>query len=198
MITPGKYLVFLPTVWYNIAMFKAINKSFRNGDFSHISENMRWYIAGFLDGEGYFGLLKVNQTTPRKGQTSSFYYYPVVKVLNTNKEIMDILQSLLGGYYFLRSFKNNKWKDAHSLEFKSGKRILPLLKWLYPCLIVKKPVCGILIEFLEWQYEQDSIRTHRSQAKGLRGYNEDEQKKKEEYYQKCKTFTARGTAVTTK
>lgn len=175
-------------------MFKMVNKTFVEG-FEKIPDHLRWYIAGFLDGEGYFGLLKVR--VKKKGQTSPYYYYPVVKVLNTNKEVIDFLESKLGGYRFKRIL-GHQWKDAHSLEFKSGKRILPFLEWLYPCLIVKGPICKLLIEFIKWQNNEDEIRTHRSQEKGLRGYNESENNKKEEFYLRCRALTARGIAVTTK
>jgi hypothetical protein len=184
-------------------MMKAINKSLMT-DFSHISKNHRWYIAGFLDGEGYMGLIRVNAKN-KKGSISPYYYYPVVKVLNTNKEVIDFIEEKLGGYKFFhtrreltKGDKNYKCRDAYSLEWKSQLRILPFLEWLYPCLIVKKPICEELIHFIKWQMNQNKVRTVRSQFRKERMYSVGELEKKNEFYQKCLLLNHKGAAVTTK
>ena len=171
-------------------MFESKGRKRFFSNFKHISKIEKAYIAGFFDGEGYLGLNRKKNFG--KYHRSPYYYDPVIKILNTNEEVINFLESKLGGFRFKRILGKN-WKDAHSLEWKSGIQILPMLKFLFPNLIVKKKICSLLIEFLEWKKGSG-----RSQRQGCRPYNPEELLKMEEFYLKCKETNHKGAAVTTK
>ena len=154
-------------------------------NFDHIPKEMCWYIAGFLDGEGYIGITK--KARPLKWRYFPYYYDHVIKVLNTNKQIIDILEKYLGGYRFLRTFPERNQKDAHSLEWKSGSHILPMLKWLQPYLIVKKSICDLTIEFIEWKKKQGRYR-----AQKHRPFSEEEVRIMEDFHKRCLELNHKG------
>jgi len=97
-----------------------------------LSDFERAYIAGFIDGEGYFGLLNNRHAFPS----------PCLKIVNTNYEVMVWLQKRLGG-----SITSSKRKHGisvcHMLTLSSN-----FIRWVLPqihdLLIVKKREAGIM------------------------------------------------------
>lgn len=104
------------------------------------------YIAGFVDGEGYMGIVK--KTSKFCG--AGYYYTPVLKIaqISRNDEVLKAIREFIGfGNLETRKFKDKNSSDATSLEFIGMKRVTPIVEKLYPYLIVKKKQAKILMDF---------------------------------------------------
>lgn len=109
------------------------------------------YIAGFVDGEGYFGLIKKTKPDCLNG----YYYTPVLKIaqITQNEEVLKQISTFIGyGNYWRSKLKNNN-RNATSLEFRGMKRVIPIAKQLLPYLIVKKKQAELIIKLEESQKE---------------------------------------------
>ena len=60
----------------------------------------RRYLAGLLDGEGYFGIL------PEKKEYR-LYFKPAIKIGMTSHEVLKEIYLLFGGQLFLRKYDEN-------------------------------------------------------------------------------------------
>lgn len=110
------------------------------------------YIAGFFDGEGNINIYKVdtkNNTTVQRRITPKFEL--TVSLYNTDKDVMDWLYSIFGGYFQIRNRYNNKnhkkiWKESYCVRLSSNKAI-EFLEIIHPYLKVKKQQAEIAIKF---------------------------------------------------
>ena len=97
-----------------------------------LSDFERAYIAGFIDGEGYFGLLNNRHAFPS----------PCLKIVNTNYEIIVWLQERLGG-----SITSSKRKQGISVCYMltlSSNFIRWLLPQIHDLLRIKKREADIM------------------------------------------------------
>lgn len=101
------------------------------------------YIAGFVDGEGYIGITKDNS---RRNYRRTDFYKAVVKVANTNKEIIQWLKDSFGGTLYYRKRDNDNWKNALCWTLE-GKNLIPFIDKIYPYLRVKKKQAEIVKKF---------------------------------------------------
>jgi len=105
------------------------------------------YLAGALDGDGSFSLIKGTSHT-----SVSPLYYPMIQLANTRKELIDILVDEFGGMTGVR--KPYVGKDGSqriaSYHWKLEKSIkcLPVLEELIPYLIVKKERASFLRDYI--------------------------------------------------
>jgi len=92
------------------------------------------YLAGYIDGEGYLGII------PNYKKSS---YTAKLKIASVNKEIIDWLKDSYGGSIWKRKFTDNS-KDAYSWTLE-GKNLLPLLEKVKPYLKLKGKQAELLI-----------------------------------------------------
>jgi hypothetical protein len=92
------------------------------------------YLAGYIDGEGYLGII------PNSHKPS---YRAVLKVASVNEEIIDWLKESYGGNIWKRKFHDNS-KDAYTWDL-SGKNLLPFLEKIKPYLKIKNKQAELLI-----------------------------------------------------
>jgi len=107
------------------------------------------YIAGFIDGEGYLGIVKKTS----KESTLGYYFTPVLKIsqVTRNDEVLKCIKDFLGCGNLtldkLNALKSGNGVNKSSLEYRSEKRVTPILKKIYPYLIVKKKQADILLKY---------------------------------------------------
>lgn len=124
------------------------------------------YIAGFIDGEGYFGVVRKMDSPLLKKKHSDnhfgYYYTPVLKISQTTKHdyVLKEICNFIGYGIFWQSKKDYWIKSGHlnsnpvtSLEFRGMKRVIPIAKKLLPYLIVKKAQAELIIKLEETQVE---------------------------------------------
>jgi predicted transcriptional regulator len=108
------------------------------------------YLAGLLDGEGYFGLMKRGGTNHGYQRKS---YQPAIKMAFTDKdaEILYFLKDKYGGYINKSKAKGNK-KSSTQWEIKGKIHLKNFLPSIIPYLILKKKQAELLLEFCEMGY----------------------------------------------
>ncbi len=97
------------------------------------------YLAGFIDGEGYVGLVRVND--PRT--TTKRYHTARLDVANTKREVLDEFKNLYGGTVKEIIRKNKHHKTAYHWVL-SNQKVFLLLEDVYPYLRLKKPQADVL------------------------------------------------------
>lgn len=107
------------------------------------------YIAGFVDGEGYFGIVRKTH----KECIDGFYYTPVLKItqVTKNDEVLKKIKEFIGygNFSFDKRNINPNGADKSNLEIRGITRVLPVAKVLLPELIVKAKQAQTVIDFCE-------------------------------------------------
>lgn len=99
------------------------------------------YWAGFLDGEGSFGLYKHKAKTP-----AGFILAPTVQAANTRLEIMQELKAAFGGYITLHK-ANPKLNRKPLYNWRlTSRRAMEVVKTVLPYLKLKTPQAELLLE----------------------------------------------------
>lgn len=119
------------------------------------------YIAGFIDGEGYFGLVKKMDSPSlkirRKANYHGYYYTPVLKIsqVTQNELVLSKITEFIGyGIYWRgKNTSHVNGRRVTSLEFRGMKRVIPIAKLLLPYLIVKRKQAELIISLGETQKE---------------------------------------------
>ena len=105
----------------------------------------RRYLAGLLDGEGYFGIMRGPKS--RTGQGS--YYVPTIKMATTHPDILRLVVQTLGGHISLRVFSpQQNYKDAWWWTVRTFTTVQRALAYVKPYLIIKHPQAEVLEAFL--------------------------------------------------
>ena len=106
------------------------------------------YIAGIIDGEGHLGISK--NTTKRQRQRNPKYQSEIC-VINTDKRLMDWLESKMGGLINARNMngknvKKDIWKISYRWRIQES--LHPeLLNLILPYLVIKKRQAELIIEY---------------------------------------------------
>jgi len=142
------------------------------------------YIAGFVDGEGYFGIVRKTH----KECTDGFYYTPVLKItqVTKNDEVLKKIKEFIGygNFSFDKRNINPNGADKSNLEIRGMKRVLPVAKILLPELIVKAKQAQLVIDFCELG-EADTNLTKKEISQ-----------KREKLYRQIKQLNRRGPVET--
>ena len=101
------------------------------------------YLAGFIDGEGYISLLKHKDIRVKKGYT----LFPVLKVSNTNKDVMLQISKFIKGNVLINSPITERNKEVYSIRIHSFDKIKDILVNVRPHLIVKDKQADLMIEY---------------------------------------------------
>jgi len=96
------------------------------------------YMAGYIDGEGYLGIMKSN----RHPTTVAPTYMPVIKVTSTDESIIIWFKESFGGHMDKRVFVGNS-KDAYTWTL-TGQKLKRFIEKVYPYLKLKKPQADLL------------------------------------------------------
>lgn len=107
------------------------------------------YVAGVLDGDGSFSLIK---RKPRK-EGESPIYYPMIQICNLSKNLMDFLVKKLGGIVHTRKSRigidGSKRKEVYTWNIQKSPMCLPFLELISPKLVVKKERAEFLKYFIK-------------------------------------------------
>lgn len=148
------------------------------------------YIAGFIDGEGYIGLIKKSS----KVCTLGYYYTPVLKItqVTQNDFVLKEIKKFMGygNFSFDKRSVNPKQRNKSCLEIRGAKRVIPVIKKLFPHLIVKSKQAKLILDYEKL-------------LKSTNGMNEEHKKlrlevdkKRTELYKKILFLNKRGLAET--
>lgn len=99
------------------------------------------YLAGLIDGEGHISIIPY----VRKDRNNQVYYKHNVKMTLTDKHLIEWCKASFGGYIYVRTQTNPKWKDSYTWSLNS-KGTEELLRYIHPYLRLKKRQCGLVLE----------------------------------------------------
>lgn len=90
------------------------------------------YVAGFIDGEGGFGIYDGQQR---------------MTISNTNREVLVQISEVIGGGRIATRPATDRWKESHELQIGSllMREFLPRV---IPYLIVKREAAELMVEYL--------------------------------------------------
>jgi hypothetical protein len=122
-------------------------------------EDLIW-LAGFMNGEGCFTIVKVNSR-------GYLVYRPDIAVVNTNMEVMKEVQimfysfGLVGAREWTPSDSNKNYKTAYTVKLASMSACHFMCKTLQEFLRVKRPQSLLLIKWIEYRFKkiQDAGKT---------------------------------------
>lgn len=114
------------------------------------------YMAGFIDGEGTFAIVRQKKAETRTGRQ----YRAVFSVANTNREGLIHLQRACGnGAIHLKHSpgRTGNYRPLYHLRFTAN-QARHLLPQLFPYLVVKREAAALLQQFLGlsqgWRWHQ--------------------------------------------
>jgi len=102
------------------------------------------YVAGFIDGEAYIGLMKRKyKPSPRP-----FLIKPTVKVAQIEKyrTVLEYLQNYYGGY-ISKTREHHNSRPSVMWELSNKKDIQKLMEDIKPYVIVKNDLVEIMLEY---------------------------------------------------
>lgn len=107
------------------------------------------YVAGLYDGDGSFSLGRKKPSS--EGQ--SFLYYPLIQFCNRDKNSLEIIKDIFGGYIHTRKpyiAKDGCQRNiSYTLKIEKANLCTPFLKAIIPYLIIKKERASFLLSFIE-------------------------------------------------
>jgi len=107
------------------------------------------YLAGFVDGEGYLGILKIKKGEKKDWSSANAHYFkPVIKIANTDKAIIQWLYDSYGGSFEMRLGKGNS-KTSYCWSLKSVYQLEKFIRAIKPFLRIKQEQATILLEFIK-------------------------------------------------
>ena len=140
------------------------------------------YIAGFIDGEAYIGLIKKTSKECKLG----YYYKPNIKVTQRTKyaQVLEELKNKYGGYITTRQQLDNTNQCAvNTWEIANRPMVKKLLLDIKDYAIVKSEHINLLLEFIEL-------------PSGIYKDSEQYNKRKDEIYSEMRKINKRGLAET--
>tara|TARA_R100001530_G_scaffold903_3_gene1584 strand:+ start:3832 stop:4311 length:480 start_codon:yes stop_codon:yes gene_type:complete len=139
------------------------------------------YIAGFIDGEGYLGIMKmkvVNRNTP------PYRHIVAIKIAQRTREdkVLRDIQAQYGGRIEYRKFSKTKDQaDATTLSFINRVEVKNLLDNIGKYLVVKQKQSEVIKEFLALNKMPTGRNTEDGKKEKLKQVEYD---KRENLYQK--------------
>ena len=115
----------------------------------------RRYLAGLLDGEGYFGILPATGNN-RIAANGLKQFRPTIKMALTTPEVIKEICLKLGGHIHMRKFEHDIWNAAWCWESRTFVQVEKVLNYVHEYLIIKKPQADILREFIDTKFKLSS------------------------------------------
>lgn len=104
------------------------------------------YLAGALDGDGSFSLIKGLSSA-----AISPLYYPMIQISNVEKEIIDLFDDFNGNRNLRKSYVGKDGgtrKPSHQWKLEKSTKCLPFLEVIITYLIVKKQRAEFLRDYI--------------------------------------------------
>lgn len=150
------------------------------------------YLAGLIDGEGSFVILKTETEKIAKfSRSKSPRYLGYFSIGMVDKSPLEVIRDVIGkGKVYEERVPNRRsiWR----IRFGGRITLIPFIKALLPYLIVKKRQAELLLDFCE-NWVTPGKKEHGFREK----VSDEELQRREEAYQKMRKLNAVGAAATT-
>lgn len=107
------------------------------------------YLAGFMDGEGSFSIVKTYQIKRLKDGTKSknIRYHLHIKITNTSLKVLEWISKNFGGQIGVKKNWPENWKQRYDLTITGNKNMESFILSLLPYLIIKREQALVALEF---------------------------------------------------
>jgi len=143
------------------------------------------WLAGFVDGEGYIGIVRQRKKANRQ-QSDSLVYHPWVIVTNTDTKILEYIQSVVLTQKRASLGFTEGHKIGYQVKITKFGEVIALLEEILPYLKVKSEQAKLLIKYCKTRGGTRIITGRGSRGKTSFGTLE------EKIYQKLRVLNKRG------
>lgn len=144
------------------------------------------WLAGFIDGEGYLGILKQKKRITKQ-QSGSPLYHPYLVITGTDEKTIKYLIELTGcGWVVKMTKKNDKHKIAYQYKVSKFDDLISLLSQIQNFLKIKQFQSRLLVQFINLR-KQALVKTGRG-SRDITSFTGEEEK----IYQELKKLNKRG------
>jgi hypothetical protein len=123
------------------------------------------YLAGFMDGEGSFSIVKTYQIVKAVDGTKSknARYHLHIKIANTNLPVLQWIVDNFGGTVYTKKNWKAEWKQRYDWTITKNSRMEAFILGILPYLIIKREQAKIALDFTrlhgqEVPEERDRLR----------------------------------------
>ena len=114
------------------------------------------YIAGMMDGDGSFSLIK------KKEYNKPDYapmYFPSIQLVNANEGLIDMFKGKFSGRKNVRLYPGNiTKKPSYGWKIEKRKSCIPFLESVAPYLVIKKERAEFLLKFsINFQHQRGGL-----------------------------------------
>jgi hypothetical protein len=112
----------------------------------NVNKHIISYLAGYFDGDGYFGLKKIAPQS--KNKKVDFYFSSEFCIGSTDKPVLNFFKKHFGGNVLVSGRKETKsnWKIQYKFSL-NAKESVNVAKMMLPFLVEKKEECKCYIDF---------------------------------------------------
>ena len=107
------------------------------------------YLAGFMDGEGSFSIVKTYQITKRVDGTKhkGIRYHLHIKIANTDLNVLKWISHNFGGQVSIKKDWNPKWKTRYDWTLTGYGNMEKFILAILPYLLIKRKQALVALEF---------------------------------------------------
>lgn len=116
---------------------------------NNLSTEQKCWLAGFIDGEGYLGII-FQRKKETKSQAASPRYHPYLVIANTDLSVLSYIEEMIdaGKVYALKK-ATERTKKSFQYKLTRMEILQNVLESIEPHLKIKFSQCHILIEFIK-------------------------------------------------
>lgn len=149
------------------------------------NEENAW-LAGFIDGEGYLGILKQKKKATKQ-QSDTLLYHPYLIITGTDEKTIQYLRELTGyGWIVKLSKRQTIHKPAYQYKVTKFDDLISLLSQVQKFLKIKQSQSKLIIDFINYR-KKALIKTGRG-SRNNTSFTEQE----ESMYQKLRKLNKKG------
>jgi len=119
-----------------------------------LSDGQIGWLAGIIDGEGSIAIHRMNESTTA---VAGIRHRLDLSIVNTNRDMILLIQAWFGGSFWIKNKKDNNPNHKKCYRWRiEGLNCIPIIKMVYPYLIIKKTQAMILktLELFSQRYIQ--------------------------------------------
>lgn len=139
---------------------------------AYLSETDKAWLAGFIDGEGYIGIVRSRKKITRQS-SDTLLYHPWVIVTNSDVKVLEYIQSVVSTQKRASLSRTAGQKATYQVKINKFDDVMLLLEAVLPYLKLKHRQAKILIEFCKYR-ESAKIVTGRG-SRGETSFGEIEE-----------------------
>jgi|SRR3989344_7422246 len=117
---------------------------------AHLSETDKAWLAGFIDGEGYIGIVRSRKRKTRQS-SDTWRYHPWVIVTSTDVKVLEDIQLVVSTQKRASLSRTAGQKAAYQIKITKFNDLVQFLEAVLPYLRLKQKQAKLLIEFCKYR-----------------------------------------------